>query len=74
VKDQVVDDDDDDNDARPSLCQDPRFEQYMPVSRWKDLWRFFPEIFADETKKETDLGISFLWQLTNLIVQVKVNL
>jgi len=55
VKDQLVDDDDDDdNDAWPSLCQDPHFEQYMPFSRWKDLRRFFPEIFVDEGKKETD--------------------
>lgn len=53
VKDQLVDDDDDDdNDAWPSLCQDPHFEQYMPFSRY--LRRFFPEIFVDEGKKETD--------------------
>jgi hypothetical protein len=59
VKDQVADDDDDDTDAWPSLCQDPHFEQYMPFSRWKDLRRFFPEIFADETKKETDPWYQF---------------
>jgi hypothetical protein len=51
VKDQVEDDDEDDTDAWPSLCQDPHFEQYMAFSRWKDLRCFFPEIFADETKK-----------------------
>jgi hypothetical protein len=60
VKDQLVDDDDDvDNDVWPSLCQDPHFEQFMPFSRWKDLWRFFPEIFADEAKKETDPWYQF---------------
>jgi hypothetical protein len=54
VKDQVADDDDDDNDAWPLWWQVPCFEQYMPFSRWKDLQRCFPEIFADETKQEKD--------------------
>ncbi len=51
VKDQLVDDDDDgDYDVWPSLCQDPHFEQFMHFTRWKDLRRVFPEIFADEAK------------------------
>jgi hypothetical protein len=53
VRVRVDDDDDGDNDFWPSLWQDPYFEQFMPFSRWKDLRRFFPEIFGDEAKKET---------------------
>jgi hypothetical protein len=73
VKDQLVDDDnDDDNDVWPSLCQDPHFEQYMPLSRWKDLRRFFAEIFVDEGKKETVPWYRFLRRSMNLTVFVKV--
>ncbi len=58
--DQLADnDDDDDNGAWPSLCHAPHFEQYMLFSRWKDLQRFFPEMFADETKKDTDPWYQF---------------
>jgi hypothetical protein len=58
MKDQLADDDDYD-DALPSLCHNPQFEQYMPFSMWKDLWRFFPEIFVHAAKKETDPWYQF---------------
>jgi hypothetical protein len=31
----------------------------LPFSRWKDLQCFFPEIFVDETKKDTDPSYQF---------------
>jgi hypothetical protein len=43
---------DNDDVAWPSLCHNLHFEQYMSFSRWKNLWRFFPEIFVDAAKKK----------------------
>jgi hypothetical protein len=31
----------------------------MPFGRWKEFRRFFPDIFADETRKETDVWYKF---------------
>jgi hypothetical protein len=57
VKDQAAEDDDDDLWA--SLCHEPHFEQLMPFSRWKDIRRFFPKIFSDSGKKDTDPWYEF---------------
>jgi len=42
-----------------SLSVDPQFEKYMPFGRWKEFRRFFPEVFADVTKKEVDPWYQF---------------
>ena len=55
VKDQFVEEGDDDDDKWASLCPKPHFEKFMSFGQWKDFIRFFPEIFADETRKETDV-------------------
>jgi len=59
VKDQFVEEGDDDDDKWASLCPEPHFEKFMSFGRWKDFRRFFPEIFADETRKETDVWYQF---------------
>jgi hypothetical protein len=50
---------DDDNKKWPSLCPKPHFEKFMSFGRWKDFRRYFPEFFADETRKETDVWYQF---------------
>jgi hypothetical protein len=57
MKDQLADDD----DAWPSLCHNPSFEQYMPFSRGGNLRHFFSEILLMQQKKKLIIGISFLW-------------
>jgi hypothetical protein len=59
VKDQFMEEGDDDDEKWPSLCPEPHFEKYMSFGRWKDFRRYFPEIFADETRKETDVWYQF---------------
>jgi len=59
VKDKFVEEGDDDDDKWASLCPEPHFEKFMSFGRWKDFRRFFPEIFADETRKETDVWYQF---------------
>jgi len=41
-----------------SLSVDPQFEKYMPFGRWKEFRRFFPEVFADVTKKRSRSMVS----------------
>jgi len=50
---------DDDDDKWASLCPKPHFEKFMSFGRWRDFRRFFPKIFADETRKETDVWYQF---------------
>jgi hypothetical protein len=54
VKDQFMEERDDDD-----FCPKPHFEKFMSFGCWKDFRRFFPEIFADETRKETDVWYQF---------------
>jgi hypothetical protein len=56
VKDKYNDDDD---DVWAWLCQEPYFEHIMALSRWKDFCRYFPNIFADAGRIETDPWYEF---------------
>jgi hypothetical protein len=58
VKDKF--DEEDDDDVWASLCQEPHFEHIMAFSRWKDFRRYFPNIFTDSGRKETDPWYEFL--------------
>jgi hypothetical protein len=42
-----------------SLCTEPHFKKFMSFYRWKEFHRFFPAIFADETRRRVTLGVSF---------------
>jgi hypothetical protein len=53
------DQDKDDFDEWPSISPSPAFEQYMAFSRFKDFRRFFPAIYADKSRKETELWWEF---------------
>ena len=53
------DQDEDDFDEWPSISPSPAFEQYMAFSRFKDFRRFFPAIYADKSRKETDVWWEF---------------
>jgi len=55
IKDQFVEEGDDDDKKWPSLCPKLHFEKFMSFGQWKDFRRYFPEIAADETRKETDV-------------------
>jgi hypothetical protein len=59
VKDQQEGDDDEENEVWQSLCAEPHFERFMPFGRWKEFRRFFPEIFVDNNKKDTDPWFQF---------------
>ena len=59
VKDQQEGDDDEENEVWQSLCAEPYFERFMPFGRWKEFQRFFPEIFVDNNKKDTDPWFQF---------------
>jgi len=48
-----------DDDLWHSISASPRFEQYMPFSRFKDFWHFFPSIFANQNKKDIDPWYQF---------------
>ncbi len=41
------------------MCPDPHFERFMSFSRWKEFRKFFPDIFSDNKRKETDPWYQF---------------
>jgi hypothetical protein len=43
-----------DEDVWHFISASPHFEEYMAFSRFKDFRRFFPAIYCDESKKDTD--------------------
>jgi hypothetical protein len=53
VKDQPVDEEEE-NKVWTSLCSEPQFERFMAFRRWKELRRFFPDVFTDNDKKDSD--------------------
>jgi len=53
------DQDEDDFDEWPSISPSPAFEQYMAFSPFKDFRRFSPAIYADKSRKETDVWWEF---------------
>jgi len=46
-----------------SLCPDPQFEKLMPFYRWKEFRRFFPCIFEDASRKDSDPW----WQFSSAV-------
>ncbi len=55
--------DDDEVDDWPSNSPSPAFEKCMAFCRFKDFRRFFPSIYADKSRKETDVW----WQFSGAI-------
>jgi hypothetical protein len=55
--------DDADIDDWPSISPSPTFEQFMAFSRFKDFCRFFPSIYPDKSRKETDIW----WQFSGAV-------
>jgi hypothetical protein len=51
--------DDNDKENWMSLVPHPSFEQFMSYSRFKDFRRFFPEIWVNETTKDSDPWYKF---------------
>jgi hypothetical protein len=41
------------------LCAKPHFEKHMSFYRWKEFWSFFPAIFVDNERKESDPWYEF---------------
>jgi hypothetical protein len=44
----------------PTLCGEPDFKKYMSFYRWKEFKRFFPAIYKDESRKESNPWYEFL--------------
>ncbi len=42
-----------------SLCAEPHFKKILSFYRWKEFCHFFPAIFADDTRKESDPWYEF---------------
>ena len=59
AKDQLMEEGEEEDENWASLCPDPHFEKFMPFGRWKEFRRFFPDVFADETRKESDVWYQF---------------
>jgi hypothetical protein len=51
VKD-LENEDESENGIWKSLCVEPLFERFMSFGRWKEFWRFFPEVFTDNNIKD----------------------
>ena len=58
VKDQMVDEEEE-SEVWTSLCSEPHFERFMAFGRWKEFRRFFPDVFADNDKKDNDPWYQF---------------
>ncbi len=48
-----------DEEVWASLCVEPHFKKFMSFYRWKEFRRFFPAIFVDETRKDSDPWYEF---------------
>jgi hypothetical protein len=59
VKDQLTEDGEEENEAWKFLCAEPHFERFMSFGRWKEFRRFFPEVFADNDKKDVNPWFQF---------------
>jgi hypothetical protein len=55
--------DDADIDDWPSISPSYTFEKFMAFSRFKDFRRFFPSIYPDKSRKETDIW----WQFSGAV-------
>jgi hypothetical protein len=60
--------DDEDLDEWPSISPNPHFEKFMAFSRFKDFRRFLPSIYAEGSRKESDLW----WEFSGAIDEFNV--